>query len=331
MPKNCSADIRLVAAHLDKVIGRGNTTEIAAMKDMFGMGSYTDDLRFVQMLQRPIQQWQDMNIFLDPRRSFHSFCDYIENVRPIAIGDHGKWASNASADAVRALKSSKGVGLNRALERWATYQREVWLPDVCDYRGVAQDQIDECISGLGRHNSDEYDDIRIKRPYTRQWYWLLCNESLGWWFTRALRGQHRPAIVSRTLQETFFRKTCDLYFPAQLDRNGHRKPAYGWAKGRTPKDVNVWTHGWKNTNTTRLIYVNGEHDGWREASVSSDIRPGGRLHSTKRVPVKVIPDGFHCDDEFTASGKVNAGAKKVIDEVIEQLVEWVDEFYKERR
>ena len=61
-------------------------------------------------------------------------------------------------------------------------------------------------------------------------------------------------------------------------------------------------------------------------SVSSDLRPGGPLQSTERVPVNVVPGGFHTSDLVTENGVVNAGCRAVIDAEVAQLVEWVSEY-----
>jgi hypothetical protein len=90
--------------------------------------------------------------------------------------------------------------------------------------------------------------------------------------------------------------------------------------------VNAFTGGWNIDNTTRLIYANGGYDPWREASVSSDLRPSGQLESTAQVPVNIVPGGFHTSDLVTENGEVNESCKKVIDAEVAQLVEWVREW-----
>lgn len=41
MPKNCSADVQAVIAHVDKVFTGNNKTAIQDLKDSFGMGDVT--------------------------------------------------------------------------------------------------------------------------------------------------------------------------------------------------------------------------------------------------------------------------------------------------
>lgn len=120
---------------------------------------------------------------------------------------------------------------------------------------------------------------------------------------------------------TNIRNYSGLYFPT-----GPNGETYGIASGATESDVNAFTGGWNIHNTTRLIYANGGYDPWREAGVSSDIRPGGQLQSTAQVPVNIVPGGFHTSDLATENGAVNAGCKAVIDKEVAQLVEWVGEW-----
>jgi hypothetical protein len=105
--------------------------------------------------------------------------------------------------------------------------------------------------------------------------------------------------------------------------------SYGIAKGKTVDDVNTWTGGW-NMNTTRLIWANGEFDPWRDATVSSEFRPGGPLESTPEHPNNLIPGGIHCSDLVTSNGKANAGVKKIQDNEVAVIKAWAKEFYTEK-
>lgn len=90
--------------------------------------------------------------------------------------------------------------------------------------------------------------------------------------------------------------------------------------------MNDFTGGWFIDDTRRLLYVNGDYDPWREASVSSDLRPGGPLQTTEQVPVEIVPGGFHVSDMLTDNGKANATVQAVIESIVAQLVEWVNEW-----
>ena len=117
---------------------------------------------------------------------------------------------------------------------------------------------------------------------------------------------------------------CELYFPT---KDGVTP---GLDAGKTTHQLNRRTAGWKLKDPKRLVFVNGEWDPWRGATVGSDIRPGGPLASTTAVPTFLVPQGMHCSDLLTRNGAVNAGVKKVQDDVAKIMKGWVDEFYTER-
>jgi len=127
--------------------------------------------------------------------------------------------------------------------------------------------------------------------------------------------------VSRLINNTYWERQCPLYFPPE---DGY---AHGIARGLSEKDVNAWTGGWTK-NTTRVTWVNGEFDPWRDATVSSTSRPGGELLSTAQAPVAVIPGGVHCSDIIMKNAAIDpAGHGKVIREQIDIIKGWVQEFY----
>lgn len=122
----------------------------------------------------------------------------------------------------------------------------------------------------------------------------------------------------------YWRRQCPLYFP---EVNGHQ---VGMVKGVRAEDVNKRTGGWDNVNTTRLLWVNGEYDPWRSASVASDFRPGGPFVGDEDRPAYVIPKAAHCNDMIVKNAAVNAGVKKVVDAEVKKMKQWVDEFYKKK-
>ncbi len=114
-----------------------------------------------------------------------------------------------------------------------------------------------------------------------------------------------------------------MFFPP-----GEDGPTYGAANGRTADDVNAYTGGWTRTNTTRILWVNGQFDPWRFATVSSDSRPGGPLESTPEAPVILIPDGIHCADILTGIGLEDPRVAEIQQNEVATIKRWVDEFYQ---
>lgn len=143
---------------------------------------------------------------------------------------------------------------------------------------------------------------------------MLCNEPFGFW--QGCAPAPRPSIVSRLLGAEYWIRQCDLLFPS--GPNGET-----FAKGRSELDVNAYTGGWDAVNGTRLIYVNGEYDPWREASVSARQRPGGALQSSEQVMVEILPGGNHMSDLVTLNGALNRQCKEIQTKVLNQLEEWV--------
>lgn len=116
--------------------------------------------------------------------------------------------------------------------------------------------------------------------------------------------------------------TCDGQFP---DKNGYQ---YGMKAGKTYHTINKHTGGWRNVKTKRLLWINGEFDPWRPATVSWEGRPGGPLQSTPEAPVFIIKGAAHCNDYITANAATPQG-KPVFDATRQQFRDWVAEFYTE--
>ncbi len=69
----------------------------------------------------------------------------------------------------------------------------------------------------------------------------------------------------------------------------------GAQEGFTAEHLDLYTNGWDG-NFERVLFVNGEFDPWKSATVSSEFRPDGPLASTDSAPVFVIKNGNHCPE-----------------------------------
>ena len=152
---------------------------------------------------------------------------------------------------------------------------------------------------------------------------MLCNEPFQWWQSRK---KDQPTIISRLLTAKSNRDQCAKYFPQEAGPDG----TVGIYRGRSANTVNKMTGGWENTNSTRLIYVNGGLDPWRDATMASKSRPGGVLKGSKKLPHFVIEGGMHCSDFDGGNWEANEGVREVVDKASRQMREWVGEFYKGR-
>ncbi|KAF2764574.1 serine carboxypeptidase [Teratosphaeria nubilosa] len=306
MPKNCSKDVSLVIDYMDAILMNGAEEQIYGLKAKFGMENVTHNDDFMAALENGPWLWQS-NQFYTGYSSFFQWCDYIEGMQ------------NATNSTIR--PSADGVGLTKALDGYATWWKDLYLPGYCASYGY-----DVFNGTYNTYCFDTYDptspiftDISLTNEVDRQWEWMLCNEPFGYWQDGA--PSNRPTIVSRLVDANYWIRQCALYFPPGPDGE-----TYGIAKGKTEADVNAHTSGWFIDNSTRLIYANGGYDPWREASTSSELRPGGPLQSTAAVPVNVVPGGFHTSDLVTENGEVNEGCQVVIDKTLAQLESWVNEW-----
>lgn len=104
--------------------------------------------------------------------------------------------------------------------------------------------------------------------------------------------------------------------------------------GKTASDINAHTKGWQLPEyldaESRLLWVNGEFDPWRSASVASEFRPRGPLASTPNVPSILIPSSRHCND-LLVQNAVNPDIKKTQADVVSQIAKWTNDFYMTKR
>ncbi|KAI1192412.1 serine carboxypeptidase S28-domain-containing protein [Nemania serpens] len=302
-PKNCSADVNTVIEYVDSVLLHGSSREKAQLKAKFKLGGL-QDADFASAIENGPWTWQSGQFYSTTTLGytpFYRFCDYVENVWP---GSKNK------------VPSARGVGLSKALDGYAKWFTETYLPGYCEGYGYFEGELNiACFQGLNASNPI-YKDLTPGNAGNRQWNWMLCNEAFEYWQDGAPKGQ--PTLVSRLVNKAYWRAQCPLWFP------GHD---FGIAKGKSAESVNKYTGGWFATNSTRLMMTNGEWDPWRDSTYSSKFRPGGPLKSTDKLPVRYLKHGTHCSDLYGDNWGVNADAKAIADEQTEQISEWVSEFY----
>ncbi|OQD74333.1 hypothetical protein PENDEC_c011G02776 [Penicillium decumbens] len=302
MAKNCSSDVTRVVNYIDTVHTVGNEKQMQKLKDMFGLGDLEFD-DFAAALENGPWLWQS-NTFYTGYSSFFQFCDYVENVEAGA----------------KTVPGPEGVGLEKALAGYAKWFKEIYFPGSCSSYGYWADNNTTACYDTHNATNPMFTDLSVDNAGNRQWQWMLCNEPFFYWQDGA--PFTAPSLVSRTVNGAYWQRQCPLYFP---EINGS---TYGSAKGKHAWEVNAWTKGWSLTDTTRLIWANGQFDPWREAGVSSSFRPGGPLESRPSAPLNIIPGGFHCSDLIVQNGAVNEGVQKVIDAEVAQIKTWVGEYYK---
>ncbi|KAK3326755.1 serine carboxypeptidase S28 [Apodospora peruviana] len=321
MPANCSADISLIVDYVDSVLDKKNETETAKLKDMFGLGEVVHDDDFAGALVFPLGSWQGIQLYSNYSQ-FFQMCDTIEGVRAVDINNNGtnKPVDNSTLYTV----PGKGVGLEKALVNFASWFKHELLPDTCSMYNYNDWNDTNSVGCFDTYNTTSpfITDWSVNNTFGRQWYWMTCNEPFFYWQTGAPKDT--PSIASRYVTAEYYQRQCDLLFPPQDN------VTFGSAAGKTAETLNALTGGWDYTNSTRLIWINGEFDPWRSASVSSELRPGGPLKSTPEVPVFLLPGARHCNDLSTKNADANADLRKAHGEMIVQMKEWVGEFYKQK-
>lgn len=300
MPKNCSKDVSLVIDHVDSVLTTGSAEEQYELKATFGLEKLEHAADFGAAIENGPWLWQGNQFYTNT--GFFDWCDAVEGV-------------NANSTEI---PGAEGVGLTKALAGYANWFNTTLLPGYCASYGYWQDDLS--IDCFNTHNASSpmYTDTSLSNTVDRQWNWYLCNQPFGYWQDGAPAGT--PSIVSRLVNAEYWIRQCALYFPTE---NGY---SYGIAEGATEAETNHYTGGWDIDNTTRLLWVNGQHDPWRDSTVSADQRPGGPLASSAHAPVFVIPLGIHCSDLITENGAVNAGVQHVIDQEMAQVKAWFEEW-----
>ncbi|PSR81934.1 endoprotease endo-Pro [Coniella lustricola] len=311
MPANCSSDVQKVISYVDSVLTGDDADATQALKEKFGLGGVTHNDDFAEVLANGPYQWQGIQ-FYEGYNSFSLFCDTVENV--------GYYYPNSTT-----VPTAAGVGLAKALDGYATYIKEYIVDGYCESWGY-DDWTDEWDVGcFDSYNASSpiYTDESVYNAADRQWVWFLCNEPFAYWQDGAPKNE--STIVSRLVSASYQERQCALYFPPT-------DPGTFDAANKTTEDTNEWTHGWYTAgNTTRLIWTNGQYDPWLDTTVSSVYRPGGPFEGSAGEPVQVIPLGNHCSDMIVENGAVNEGVQNVIDNEVAQIVEWVDEFYTEKK
>ncbi|KAK3369928.1 putative serine peptidase [Podospora didyma] len=325
MPRNCSSDFSKISMHVDDIIESKNYKQIASLKKSFGLHALKHDDDFASAVASPVNMWQGIQL-VGNDSTFFQMCDTIEGVHPVDLNGTGNGNSTIAATVV----GPSGVGTVKALANYASWFKHEWLPMFCywssgaKYDATYKDYKDPMSVGcLDSYNTSSpvFSDLRVNNTANRQWMWLLCNEPFFWWAAAALEEDGILSLLPRAVSTDYQQRLCGVFFPKEGNAT------FGSHGGKTAHDVNRLTDGWNLTNTTRVLWVNGEFDPWRSASVSSELRPGGPLKSTKKAPVILIKGARHCNDMFTVTGKVNADVGRAQNLSIWQMKTWVEDFY----
>jgi hypothetical protein len=307
MPQNCSRDASLVIEYVDDVLVHGTSQEKQLLKAKFGLENVTHDDDFVSVLYEGPGSWQANQLFTGYSPFYH-WCDMVEGVfnQPQAR-----------------VPGPEGVGLEKALEGYATFIKTSAARAHCAYTGYPEYQGQNNTYCFDTHDphSPMYSDLTVSNKFQRTWRWLLCNEPFGWSHGGPPSNQPGPYLVSKLLRPEYFIRQCSLFFP-----DGPNGETFGLATGNTENQLNRLTSGWETRNSTRLLYATGDRDPWEAVTISSKYRPSGPLQSSPSIPVISLPGGFHTSDLVALNGEVNLEVHVAIERIIQQMVVWVNEW-----
>ncbi|VDC02130.1 unnamed protein product [Peniophora sp. CBMAI 1063] len=183
MPKNCSADVAAVIAHIDSIAD--DTTAFNAFKAQFGLSDITAASDVAAALRYNLFDYQSLQPYSGTtEQQFFKFCDALEV-------DGGKVAP------------ATGFGLNHTLSAWGSYLTNTYLPSIC-----GDDDMETCL-GTPPPDSEYYSNDYTPNS-ARAWAWMTCNE-FGFFQDSPPTGQ--TAIVSRLVQPSADELRCQYMFP----------------------------------------------------------------------------------------------------------------------
>ncbi|KAI0153177.1 endoprotease endo-Pro [Xylariaceae sp. FL1272] len=308
MPQNCSQDYSKIIDHVDSILLEGTDKEQDDLKKMFGLEdlSHKDDI--ASAISSPIWLWQGIQ-FTSGYSQFYQMCDAIQGVM-----------QNTTQFPI------DGVGLKRALPNFAKWFKSNYLPNYCfDSYGYSDWKDPMSVGCFDSYNksSPGFTDWTANNTFDRPWVWMTCNEPLFYYQTGA--PATRQTMFSRLVDAQYYQRQCELFFPKEGNYT------YASAEGRTEDDVNKLTKGWDLPNVlgnkSRIIWVNGEFDPWRSASVASEFRTGSPVVSTPDEPYVLIPEARHCNDLRKRNGDASWNVAIAQGYVTSQMSTWADEFY----
>lgn len=313
MPQNCSKDYTAIINHVDNVLTHGSPEEQTDLKQLFGLQdlAHLDDAAVA--ISSPIWAWQNIQQ-TSGYSTFFKMCDAIEGVL------HNSTIPTIPINTT----SSSGVGLKKALPNFAGWFKAKYLPGYCENYGYVEFLGDFNVACFDTYDASSpmFTDQTADNRFDRTWVWMTCNEPFFYYQTGAPANQ--STLFSRLANAEYWQRQCELFFPAEGEYT------YASALGMTAADLNNYTKGWQLPESldseSRLLFVNGEYDPWRSASVASKFRPGGPLASSPDVPSILIPGSRHCND-LSLHNNVDADIKKAQADIVAQMVKWTDDFY----
>ncbi|KAJ7603739.1 serine carboxypeptidase S28-domain-containing protein [Roridomyces roridus] len=181
MAANCSADIKAVVSHIDKVFTGTNQTAIQEIKESFGMGDMTHLDDVAGSLRENLWDWQGLSLSGGAGGIFFQFCDALEVKNGV----------NAPAS---------GWGVDHALSAWSLFWTEKYLASIC-----GDETAEDC---LGTYNTSQsqWTNTTIDNANRS----CTCTE-VG--FLQESAPPADSTLVSRLIQPGYDLRQCQQMFP----------------------------------------------------------------------------------------------------------------------
>ncbi|KAJ8697118.1 hypothetical protein PTI98_006924 [Pleurotus ostreatus] len=286
MPRNCSADVQAVIAHVDEVFGGDNTTAIDELKANFGMSGVKHVKDVAGALRNNLWDWQALQITSGPNTAFRRFCDALE----VKDGESAP---------------ESGWGLEHALKAWGDYWKNGYLwgtpalrPMTPSLRGGPTPEL--IIPGvLGGGSCKSLFMLSIHQPHG---VYVGVTKSNG-----APAGE--PTIVSRIFGVEDDLRQCAFAFPQRFPEIPSTVDV---------EKINTAYGGW-DVQIDRIFFANGARDPWLDATMSAT---GLDIPSTETQQIGLMASGFHCSD-LSARSAIDPTVAEVQQQALAAFKTWL--------
>ncbi|GAM40201.1 hypothetical protein TCE0_038r12361 [Talaromyces pinophilus] len=276
-PQHCVRTVEKLTGVLDSLTS--NTTAIKDLETLFGLEdlSYIDD--FANVLSYPLSSWQGRN--WDPAINDPTFFEFCGNITVSNSLLYDDTTSNDSIEKATELVAAAGWDESEGGSQLTTQLLNFagWLNQTIVWPCIGSGQsADSCFSS---HNVSFYEQDDLTQDW-RLWEYQVCTE-WGYFQTGSGTPLSKPAMISRSITLDYLSLPCRYAFNITTlpDVDAHINQRYGGF----------------NLSYSRLAYIGGKADPWREATPFADDAPGPRRRDTLNRPFWEIEGAVHHWDE----------------------------------
>jgi hypothetical protein len=273
-PSDCISRIINIVDKIDQVIGSGDESAIAEMKNVFGLGALQNIGDFAQTISYPIggpmfyptNTWQELN--WDPKRSgedFYAFCSNVTNPAP------PESVAQIDNSLAKYTNGSSWTGLGGYVD----YINTTLLP-LCTTGDYASTN-DGCF-GLSQ-NASYWSDITNSAD--RSYLYTVCTEQGGY----ISAPEHGPSLISHVLRAPYTQQWCIWAFPAGTYNS----------VPPTPNLNETLKYGGYDVQAPKLALIDGAVDVWVDLCYHSHLSGKTRISSDLHPSYLIAGGGHHWD------------------------------------